>query len=186
MKDKLWLSVVVAFMAAVGPMAHAQTSTRYNITDLGHSLGTNSHAHAINGSGQVVGYWDTVTNGIHAFLYTNGVVSDLGALGGTNTFALNINAAGHVIGVFTISNTNRAFLFDGVVTNLGGLGGDQSYAFGINSSGKIVGYVDTTNGARFPLGRKPKSLHKAAEYMSTHSHGRRGDAPPTRLATRQP
>jgi probable HAF family extracellular repeat protein len=143
------LSVTAAVgIVAVTSSSQAQSIGKYNITDLGYSLGTNSHAHAINQAGHVVGYWDSVTNGIHAFLFTNGVTADLGTLGGTNTYALNINAGGQVVGFFATNNAIRAFLFDGAVTNLGGLGGENSYAFGINANGNIVGYVDTTNGAR--------------------------------------
>src|SRR4051812_11969366 len=75
-----------------------QAQSKYAITDLGATLGPKSFAQAINNRGEVAGYWDTMTNGVHAFLYSQGAFTDLGALGGTNRYALNINIFAQVVG----------------------------------------------------------------------------------------
>src|SRR5215218_9737306 len=120
----------------------------YRITNLGAMLGgTNSVATSINDSGHVVGYWDTLSNGVHAFLYTNNVITDLGRVSGTNAFALNINALGDVVGFMEASNGVTAFLYsNGTFSDLGPLGGISSFAYALNTNIQVAGYIETTNG----------------------------------------
>jgi probable HAF family extracellular repeat protein len=96
----------------------------YHIVDLGTGLsGTNSYAHSINSEGKVVGYWDTLTNGYHAFLYDWGTLTNLGSLGGTNGYALSINDAADVTGFCETADSVRAFLYStGSLTNLAPMG----------------------------------------------------------------
>ncbi len=147
----LGLASGLSLLAATGPVA-AQT---YHAADLGALLsGAYSYAYGINNAGQVVGYWNTGTNGVHAFLYSDGTMTDIGTPGGTNTYALGINAAGQVVGFSdtaapSLPGSTRAFLYsNGAMTNLGSLGGLNSYAYGLNTNIQIVGYIDTLLGAR--------------------------------------
>lgn len=115
------------------------------ITDLGTLAGTYSQAFAINDSGQVVGYSDTV-QGQHAFLYSGGTMSDLGTLGGSYSSARGINDSGQAVGFsYTAGDSaQHAFLYSGgTMSDLGTLGGASSAALGINDSGQVVGQSST-------------------------------------------
>ena len=126
--------------------ANAALPSAYNITDLGASLGTNSHASGINNNGEAVGYYQGAS-GVRAFLYSGGAFVDLGSLGGASQYALNINSSGQVVGFGEATDGIRAFFFDnGAMRNLGSLGGLSSYAWGLNDIGQIVGHVTFTNG----------------------------------------
>src|SRR5258706_4163527 len=139
MKTRITL-IVLCLAALVGSESQARAAERYKVFDLGDVLGGNSYAQAINSRGEVVGYWDTRTNGVHAFLYSEGLFLDLGSLGGTNRYALNINETGQVVGFAETEEGVRAFVFSqGVMKNLGSFGARNSYAFGINNGGQIVG-----------------------------------------------
>lgn len=92
-----------------------------------------SVAHAINGSGQVVGEADLEDfAGTHAFLYENGQMTDLGALGGSNySVAYDINDEGQVVGE---SNLDGFLWQDGEMSSLGDI-----EPAAINDSGQVVG-----------------------------------------------
>jgi probable HAF family extracellular repeat protein len=118
-----------------------------------------SRANGINSSGQVVGVFQSRSNGEYgrAFI-TNSfeserrqTLTDLGTLGGTYAQALAINDSGFVtgnsetFGVHTITTVGitRAFLWNPATKNmadLGVLGGDFSYGTGINADNHVVGY----------------------------------------------
>ena len=141
------ISTVVSLLLAGESTTPAQPN--YAVSDFGTTLGAKSYAQAINNRGEVAGYWDTGTNGIHAFLYSQGIFLDLGSLGGTNRYALSINGSSQVIGFSETSEGTRAFLFSGAtMRNIGGFWPGNSYAFGINTSGQIVGHVETAEGYR--------------------------------------
>ena len=130
----------------MAPYAAAQS---YNITNLGTlSGGTNSEAEAINASGQIVGYSESVSGSDDlnlddtAFSYSSGVMSSLGTYsGGGNSYATSINTGGTIAGwAYNSSGFPNAFVYaNGTMTSIGNLGGGESYAAGINDSGQIVG-----------------------------------------------
>jgi probable HAF family extracellular repeat protein len=111
------------------------------------SQGSESHAFAINNSGQIVGLTQVAAGTYHAFLWDNGVMRDLGTLGGQHSWAQGINDAGQIVGYSLMvpgSYTQHAFLWeDGMMHDLGTLGGDSSSANGINAAGQIVGNAAT-------------------------------------------
>ncbi len=113
------------------------------VTPIGPATGSSTIATAINASGVVVGYSESLNR--RAFSYANGVLTDLGALpGGSNSYAYGINAAGVVVGQSNES-TNRqihAVIFSGgTVTDIDptGAGALGSVALGINATGTVVG-----------------------------------------------
>lgn len=119
----------------------------YTITDLGATLGTNSHASGINNRGQVVGYWHG-DSGDRAFLYNGTTFLDLGSLGGRSQYALSINSIGQVVGFGDSTNGARAFFFhNGLTRDLGTLGGINSFAWGLNDGGQVVGHITLSEGA---------------------------------------
>jgi probable HAF family extracellular repeat protein len=144
MKTLHSIGISMALALAV-TTAKAQTP-KYNLTDIGALLGTNSAAQAINGPGTVVGYW-VKDSGAAAFLYQSNQVYEVTALGTNANYALSINDSGHVVGSSLTPDGFRAFYFDGTVYNLGDWGGTNSHATWINDSNGIVGFAESTNGA---------------------------------------
>lgn len=80
--------------------------SQYDITDLGTLGGSESHACAINNSGQIVGHSDA-NFGDHAFIWDNGTMTDLEGLpdaythqpnGSVESNAFSINDNGEVVG----------------------------------------------------------------------------------------
>lgn len=92
-------------------------------------------AHAVNASGQIVGYMQTDT--YHAFLYDNGTVTDLGC-----GMAEDINAVGTVVG----GDASAFMYYQGARYDLNTLVSNKAasdsigYASGINDSGWIAGW----------------------------------------------
>jgi probable HAF family extracellular repeat protein len=131
--------------------------TTYTITDLGTLGGTQSVGQAINNSGQITGFSDTVGNStFHAFVifppYT--AMIDLGTLGGNQSAAYGINASGQVTGYsFTAtSGVFHAFVTSPpytAMTEVGTLGGAWSGANGINDAGQITGYSAISSDGTF-------------------------------------
>ncbi|MEW6602264.1 MAG: hypothetical protein AB1499_14930 [Nitrospirota bacterium] len=114
--------------------------------DLGTLGGTLSEAYGINDKGQIVGYSETSSGSLHAFLYEKGEMKDLGTLGGLDSYGRAINNSGMIVGYSdTPSGESHAFLYDNAVMNdLGTLFGiKESRAFSINNSGQIVGWSDS-------------------------------------------
>jgi probable HAF family extracellular repeat protein len=119
----------------------------YHVQNIGALIGaTNSYAHGINNSGNVVGYLKDTNGVFRAFFLEASQWTDLGTAG-TNTYALSLNNLAHVVGYSEAAGASAFHFFDGTFTDLGTLGGLNSYAHGINSATNIVGYMDTTNGA---------------------------------------
>jgi probable HAF family extracellular repeat protein len=97
----------------------------------------------INERGDVVGFGETATGEVHAFVWRAGVMTDLGTLDGDLTSrAEGINDAGQIVGTsHDASGRNRAFVWeDGAMTALEALPGFRlSSASAINDRGQIVG-----------------------------------------------
>jgi probable HAF family extracellular repeat protein len=136
------LSVLLTAASLVSPAAEY-----YHVQNIGALIGaTNSYAHGINNSGNIVGFLKDTNGVFRAFFLQASQWTDLGTAG-TNTYALSLNNLSHVVGYSEATGASAFHFFDGTFTDLGTLGGLNSYAHGINSSTNIVGYIDTTNGA---------------------------------------
>jgi probable HAF family extracellular repeat protein len=126
----------------------------YTVTDLGDFGGGISRANAINYSGQVVGWSNTVNGHAHAFLFVGGQIRDLGTLPGfASSTAQGINDSGQIVGWSgELYGNSHAFLYTGSqMQDLGGgLGGTYNQANGINSLGVVVG--TSTDSAGFVHG----------------------------------
>ncbi|MGA2116841.1 MAG: hypothetical protein ABSH56_19045 [Bryobacteraceae bacterium] len=134
--------------------AWGQTYTAAGLGTL--SGGSTSYPTAINASGQVVGYANTSSGAIHAFLYSSGVMSDLGSLSGDlYSQATGINNSGEVVGFASPSYGSAAtyaFVYSGGnMTLLGTLTGDPySVANAVNSSGQVAGYSLSSGSPSIP------------------------------------
>lgn len=70
------------------------------LIDLGTLGGQNSEVRGINARGEVVGFSDTATGVVHAFVYRDGVMKDLGAIASpAHTFGEGINDGGAIAGL---------------------------------------------------------------------------------------
>jgi probable HAF family extracellular repeat protein len=110
--------------------------------------GNESHARAINSTGQVVGESITAQGADHAFLWNPETgMQDLGAIANFSQ-AYGINNQGQVVGwTGTPAGFDRAFVWTastGMVP-LGTLGGRHSYAYDINNKGQLVGEAYTAD-----------------------------------------
>jgi probable HAF family extracellular repeat protein len=125
------------------------TTRQYAVTDLGTLGGSFSQANGISVTGQVVGFSDTATGELRAFLWENGSMRDLGTLGGDFSLALGISDAGQVVGTSTTAGNadQHAFLWEnGRMTDLGTLGGTESFGERVHA-GRVVGHSNTTGNA---------------------------------------
>jgi probable HAF family extracellular repeat protein len=102
-----------------------------------------SHAHAINASGDVVGWGVNDNFETHAFLYRGGVMIDLGTLGGSESRAHDISDNGTVVGWSYTADDGEILAFKhmgGTMTTIGKLTGELgSSAKAINKLGDITG-----------------------------------------------
>ena len=102
-----------------------------------------SRAHAINASGDVVGWAANDDFENHAFVYRAGAMTDLGTLGGSESRAHDISDNGTVVGWSYIAGDSeiRAFKHStGGMTTVGKLSGELgSSAKAINKLGQITG-----------------------------------------------
>lgn len=118
------------------------------------TLGGDSHAHGINGAGQVVGSAKNALRRNRAFLWdaAAGLV-DLGTLpGGSISGAHGLNSLTQVVGE---SNLGGGSFFHGFLWTAGGgmqdlgtlPGGTYSVAYAINDAGQVVGEADAPDAA---------------------------------------
>ena len=153
-RKSFWLLVLGLAWGVVFTLpGQMEAAPQYWFEDLGTLPGgKTSWANAINDNGQVTGFADNATGGLHAFRWTPGNPpewEDLGALSGNYSEGKAINNNGEVVGYATLSssedNLKRAiFCAPGdppldLGTTLGGL---QAWAWGINDAGQIVGYSE--------------------------------------------
>jgi probable HAF family extracellular repeat protein len=162
------LAVGVA-SCVVTSSALAAPPVGWTAVDLGTLAGSGqSHAVAINASGEIVGDSDAASGLPHGFRWTTaGGMVDLGTLpGGTYSYAVDVNASGQVAGYGdTSTGIQHAIRWSatGVATDLGDLGGSDSTAVAINDAGTVAGtsttatfeqhaFSRTTTGAMVDLG----------------------------------
>src|SRR5262249_3529255 len=124
----------------------------YTVQQIGTLGGADSHATAINASGEGGGDADLATaSTYHAFSFTNGTLTDLGTVSGSgNSQATGINANGDIVG-----GGATPFLYHaGAFTDLSTVGGATGFiltATGINSSGQVTGTIEANGKARVYL-----------------------------------
>ena len=128
-------------------------------TELPSFGGDDSHAYAINNSGDVEGWADYAPpdpTAPPAFRYRDDEMTDIGTLGGNLSWAEDINDPGQIVGWSAdTSGFYRAFLWqDGVMTDLGDFGGEESWAYTKNHRGRIVVAANLTGGT--PHGNPPE------------------------------
>src|SRR5215472_288937 len=103
---------------------------------------TNTDAHGINASGQIVGDY-TDGSGTQGFLLSGGTLTTLNDPTSLShsTFATSINGSGQIVGYDRVGAW-QGFLDDGgTYTNINAPGGGWTFLEGINDSGQIVGYT---------------------------------------------
>lgn len=158
---------------AIGLLALLMTSARaeiaYTAVDIGASVGAHSsNAIAINGEGQIAGWFQTVARGpARAFITgPQGVgFTDLGTLGSASARLFGINDVGQVTGSRTdVSGVSTAFIMGpgGMgLTLLDSSGTNSSGGVAINASGQVAGSIGaafTSNTSPFLTGPNGASM----------------------------
>jgi probable HAF family extracellular repeat protein len=124
-------NVLPSLLALVALTTFATLSgAQDSIVDLGTLGGKESFAYDTNERGQIVGWSDTDSGSLHAFLLEEGDMIDLGTLGGEAGLASEINRRGQVAGwSSTEMGLVHALLWEeNVLADLGTLGGVWSGA----------------------------------------------------------
>jgi probable HAF family extracellular repeat protein len=107
--------------------------------------GTPFSVTALNGNGQVAGYFFDAEFNYRAFFWSDGAAQDLGTLGGSISAGYALNNAGQIAGVASITGDSEFHAFVSVgssLFDLGTLGGSSSSAHGLNDAGTVVGQSD--------------------------------------------
>ena len=141
-----WNCKPVQVTPGVWICAHAFSWTPTGgMVDLGTLGGSMAWAQALNASGQVVGYSQTVGDArIHAFSWAPGGMVDLGTIGDADSIASEVNASGQIVGTFIGRNgeENRLFFWTptGGMVDIGTPDGSRAHFAGLNNAGQVVGY----------------------------------------------
>ena len=122
------------------------------VTDLAPGAAEHTHAMAINGQGDVVGYsgprFLTLYEPAHAVVWRGGQMQDLGTLaGGSAAYAVDINAQGDVVGFLRHpgSLANWPYVIrNGQLTELGVQNGLGQTLVALGDDGTVVGNTDQT------------------------------------------
>ena len=162
----LTLPATILF-AFIGWSSAAGATPMYSLTALGTLGGSHSTGTSLNDQGQVVGYSETASGDIHAFLWDSGTITDLGTIGGNFSEATDINDLSQIVGRSTLSNgESRAFLYQsGSFTTLPTLGGTYNRANAINNSGQVVGETRLPNDSPRPFLYANGSLTDLSTYL---------------------
>jgi len=142
-------SLIGSLGVALALASGCALATSFRLTDLGTVGGTGSRGSAINASGEVTGFFETIDGLTHAFVWDGTTTQDLGTLGGSSSEGRAINASGQVTGFAATAGdeASHAFLWDGTtMQDLGTLGGSFSAGVDINDSGQVAGLSDTIDG----------------------------------------
>lgn len=112
--------------------------------------------HALNNSGQVVGYIDTWGTGSEeAFLWQDGAFSLMPAVPGMNSTAVDVNEAGQVLvslfAVDGVSGSRTVIWQHGVVTGVGAPGNLSIQPGAINNRGQVVVNSRVADGVTLPF-----------------------------------
>jgi probable HAF family extracellular repeat protein len=119
------------------------------MTDLGTLGGDASAAHAVNGTGEIVGWANDSAGRQRAFLWKAGTMKDLGTLGGSESEARSINGSGTIVGwADTAAEVQHAFVRTGTtMTDIGKLlRATSSVANDVTNDGIVVGTAQGANG----------------------------------------
>jgi probable HAF family extracellular repeat protein len=128
----------------------ARQLATYAVTDLGTLGGRRSVALGIDRHGRVVGYAETASGSVHAFLAAGEQLFDLGTLGGLDSYAYSINDLGVIVGrAQDTSGQYRPFvaLLSSPMFDLSSLDerlrGSFSTVLATNNLDRVVGYYQT-------------------------------------------
>jgi probable HAF family extracellular repeat protein len=148
---KQWFCTLMILGLFLGMAGQATGQATYTFTtiDVPGAYGNNTPT-GINASGQIVGWYDDVTDR-HGFLLDQGTYTTFDVPGSARTEAYGINASGQIVGSY--DNRHGFLLNQGSYTTLDVPGFSDpdrfyiiNYATGINDSGQVVGWcLDVDN-----------------------------------------
>ena len=130
------------------PVLSSTAAFASSVTFFGTPRGGLTRATGINGSGQIVGAFNVMTNPPpsidfgqpQGFLRDHDDFSFINIPGATETSPLRINDPGQIVGSYIAGGITQGFRLDaGVVTTINVPGATSTIAEGINASGQIVG-----------------------------------------------
>ncbi len=128
-------------------MAQLVTPTPIDLGTLGDPL-QHSVATGVNDAHQVVGWSETPSGVVHAFLWQNGVITDLGTPNGESNYATAISSSGQIVG-YTAgpAGTQHPWVWrNGQYTYLPKPTGTTARATAIEPGGNIAGCVERVPG----------------------------------------
>ena len=130
---------------ATQAIAVTKAAAAYTYTTLDVVGSTFTGATAINGAGEVAGYYKESSGGVHGLLYDGGSYTAFDAPGSTSanayTVALAINNAGEIAGTYDSRTASHGYLDNGgVYITLDPPGSIGTIALAINGTGEVAGW----------------------------------------------